>query len=631
MDDLIKILMELMQKGPRKKGGILDTAEGVDFLGRQLTKSERGDLTLIGSKLTDASRFIPFSIRNIGRDQRYLKINQYKNDLEKSFNKTIKFLQENPDIRLTAQQKDNLIYNLGVYRRVSSENTKLEKGIIDEGKTLEEVKKESLKTADVDELTFGQAMSKILDQLNDVKDKSKKMKELAEESIFTKTISQEQKDRLKRLYYGRAYTGNESRYRGLGSFYLPKLHEAGIIKLDDTIYKNLVKGAHHYGGADFFAPDPVRIWRKHFGNSVFEKLDNFDPDNEDIFQWLERNKIQPVQKDGPKNALEYLTPTEIQQQLADELDLFGKYKNPTDEASEGFIGMDNPEMRMERIGYHGKNINALEKALQTIDPDSFLDYARTKPKSPNLTPGGITKLPVAENFLDTMEKQYTEMVKNKKELMPSSDHPNYELLQQSLRDAEDALTAVKITRNKNLPADEQKEFFDKLRTKNIKRDSRVKLNIEDYLQDETAPSKAGEGKFTKAEVLIQRLRNTIKDSPNDQYVQETFPNFIKEIENNPKLADDPNVQKAFGITDLSETTNQKLVEYSDGTLDFYTKGGQGGMDSVQSLIDEFGISQEEALRIKQLEPEDQILEITKLRTFKNKPEKAQGGIVGLYI
>ena len=55
------------------------------------------------------------------------------------------------------------------------------------------------------------------------------------------------------------------------------------------------------------------------------------------------------------------------------------------------------------------------------------------------------------------------------------------------------------------------------------------------------------------------------------------------------------------------------------------------MDSVQSLIDEFGISQEEALRIKQLEPEDQILEITKLRTFKNKPEKAQGGIVGLYI
>ena len=85
------------------------------------------------------------------------------------------------------------------------------------------------------------------------------------------------------------------------------------------------------------------------------------------------------------------------------------------------------------------------------------------------------------------------------------------------------------------------------------------------------------------------------------------------------------------MTDLSETADQRLVEYSDGTLDFYTKGNQGGMESVQSLIDELGISQEEAIRIKQLEPEDQILELTRIRTLKNKPEKAQGGLIGLHI
>jgi len=630
MDDLIRAILELINRQPTPKGGIAATMEGAEFIGKRLTKKELGDLTLVGSRLTDASRFKPFSIENVGRDKRYQYMFDYEKDLLAQFNKTLEFIRNNPDIRLTQNQKDNIIYNVSVLRRVTKEKSKLEKGIISEGKKPDEVYAGQIDETPIEELSFGQALEKIFKQNEKLKKATKELKETT--NFFGKKITDEQKMRLKKLYDGPGYDRpNSSNYRGYGSWFLPKLHEKGIIKLDDTIYENLKKGAHHYGGADFFAPDPVRIWRKHFGNNVFEKLDNFDPDNEDIFQWLERNKIQPVQKDGPKNALEYLTPTEIQQQLADELDLFGKYKNPTDEASQGYIGMDNAEMRMERIGHHGKNINALEKALQALDPDSFLDYARTKPKSPNLTPGGITKLPVAENFLDTMEKQYTEMVKNKKELMPNSDHPNYELLQQSLRDAEDALTAIKITRNKNLPADEQKEFFDKLRTKNINRDSRVKLNIEDYLQDETAPSKAGEGKFTKAEVLIQRLRNTIKDSPNDQYVQETFPNFIKEIENNPKLADDPNVQKAFGITDLSETTNQKLVEYSDGTLDFYTKGGQGGMDSVQSLMDEFGISQEEALRIKQLEPEDQILEITKLRTFKNKPEKAQGGIVGLYI
>ena len=113
---------------------------------------------------------------------------------------------------------------------------------------------------------------------------------------------------------------------------------------------------------------------------MFEKLDNFDPDNEDIFQWLERNKVQPIQKDGPKNALEYLTPTEIQQQLSDDLKAFSAYKNPTDEASQNYYGIDDPKLRMDRIVYHGENISALEQALQTLDPDSFREYSRTKPK-----------------------------------------------------------------------------------------------------------------------------------------------------------------------------------------------------------------------------------------------------------
>ena len=53
------------------------------------------------------------------------------------------------------------------------------------------------------------------------------------------------------------------------------------------------------------------------------------------------------------------------------------------------------------------------------------------------------------------------------------------------------------------------------------------------------------GKFSKAQVLIARLKNTIKGSK-DKYVQETFPNFIKEIEANPKLAENENVWKALG-------------------------------------------------------------------------------------
>ena len=75
MDDLIKLLAELANRQPKPKGGgIVDTAEGVEFIGRKLTKQEAGDYAMINSKLTDASRFKPFDIRNVGRDKRYMYI-----------------------------------------------------------------------------------------------------------------------------------------------------------------------------------------------------------------------------------------------------------------------------------------------------------------------------------------------------------------------------------------------------------------------------------------------------------------------------------------------------------------------------------------------------------------------------
>ena len=375
MDDIIKLLQQLLASKPKPKGGIASSQEGIEFLGKALTKEQRGNLVVVNSRLTDASRFKPFSIGNIGRDKRYRYMFEYEQDLAGEFNKTINFLKDNPDIRLSQTQKDNIIYNLGVYRRVTAEKNKLEKGIISEGKKPEEVYASQIDDAATDELTFKGALEKMLKTNEKLKKALDDLKGPSKQQLDERAL------RLKRLYDGPGFDRpNSPIYRGYGSFFLSKLHDKGIIKLDDKIYENLVKGAHHYGGADFFAPDPVRIWRKHFGNDVFEKLDNFDPDNEDIFQWLERNNIQPVQKQGPKNALEYLTPTEVQQQLTDELELFKIYKNPKDEASQGYIGIDDPEMRLDRIVHHGENINALETALQALDPDSFREYARTKPK-----------------------------------------------------------------------------------------------------------------------------------------------------------------------------------------------------------------------------------------------------------
>ena len=396
MDELLKLIKELLAREPKPKGGgIMDTPAGIDFIGRKLTKEERGADIILSGKLTDASRCKPFSIQNIGRDERYRKINEYYGDIQKAFEKSINFLKQNPDIRITPELRDNVLYNLGVLRRVQDEKTKLEKGILSENKTLESIL--NPKKGEVVELKNQRPIAKdlftqILDEMfPEMKPTKPKINDEADDIFdvegFAKQLEEsgkrsEREARVKRLYEGPGYDRpNSANYRGYGSFFLPKLHEKGIINLDKKIYDNLVKGAHHYGNADFFAPDPIRIWRKHFGDDVFEKLDNFDPQNEDIFRWLERNNVQPILKQGPEDALEYQTTGEILENLNDDLDAFNRYRDPKSAGEDArFYFFDKPELRLERLGFHGENIQRREAALQRLDPDAFREYSRTKPK-----------------------------------------------------------------------------------------------------------------------------------------------------------------------------------------------------------------------------------------------------------
>ena len=396
MDELLKLIKELLAREPKPKGGvIMDTPAGIDFIGRKLTREERGADIILSGKLTDASRFKPFSIQNIGRDERYRKINEYYGDIQKAFEKSINFLKQNPDIRITPELRENVLYNLGVLRRVQDEKTKLEKGILSENKTLESIL--NPKKGEVVELKNQRPIAKdlftqILDEMfPEMKPTKPKINDEADDIFdvggFAKQLEEsgkrsEREARVKRLYEGPGYDSpNSANYRGYGSFFLPKLHEKGIINLDKKIYDNLVKGAHHYGNADFFAPDPIRIWRKHFGDDVFEKLDNFDPQNEDIFRWLERNNVQPILKQGPEDALEYQTTGEILENLNDDLDAFSRYRDPKSAGEDAqFYFFDKPELRLERLGFHGQNIQKREAALQRLDPDAFREYSRTKPK-----------------------------------------------------------------------------------------------------------------------------------------------------------------------------------------------------------------------------------------------------------
>ena len=137
-----------------------------------------------------------------------------------------------------------------------------------------------------------------------------------------------------------------------------------------------------------------------------------------------------------------------------------------------------------------------------------------------------------------------------------------------------------------------------------------------------------EGKFTKAEYLIQRLENTIKESPDDKYVKETFPNFIKELKDNPELAKNENVFKELG-GDLPE--GQQIVVYGDDTLDFFTtSSGPQNIQKLENFMAKHDLPKDQALRIMKMEPNDQVMELTKTKFLKQKrTDNSSGGLAAM--
>jgi hypothetical protein len=135
------------------------------------------------------------------------------------------------------------------------------------------------------------------------------------------------------------------------------------------------------------------------------------------------------------------------------------------------------------------------------------------------------------------------------------------------------------------------------------------------------------GGFTKAKVLIQMLKNTLKGSK-DPYVKKTFPNFIKEIQANPSLANNENVWRNF-TTGLPK--NQRLIVHSDDSVDFFrqTEFGPHNIERTLEFQKKHNLSREQANTILKMEPEDRVLEMKRLETIRNKTMQAEGGRVPL--
>ena len=105
-------------------------------------------------------------------------LREYGDDLAKKFEETIQFMKDNPDVRFSQVQKDNILYNLGVYRRVVAEKDKIAKGLTEQGKNVDDIFNNRVDNLPDEMLTMESGVRKIsietlmkmkekLDEIND--------------------------------------------------------------------------------------------------------------------------------------------------------------------------------------------------------------------------------------------------------------------------------------------------------------------------------------------------------------------------------------------------------------------------------------------------------------------------------
>jgi len=640
MDEIIRILMSMGKTKEEAlefvgkempKGGVDNVASNVL---KPITRKVAGDFPLIGSRITDPTQtgqYGKYNIQALDTMDRYPLIRQSIDDQKLNWQKTLEFIREG-NYTLSPLQKQNLNFNLGVLQRSKVVLKDIEKGLTSEGQNVEELYQEFVRN----KRFLGNEKTGLSGEGNAILEFIEKTRGKLED--FTKTTkNQEQilKDqkaandkRMKRLYEGRAYEGAVGTYRALGGYHLPKLHEAGIINLDPKIYEAIKAGRYHHGGAEFFAPDPNRVLQYHFGSKIFDDLDKVIDEAaltggdvplkgpNGMIDFLKKNDYLPFKVNGPANAIDYLKPDELLERIKEI------------EASSEIIKKGNspffktPDEIMGRVMQNANEKKLYLESFKRTHPEKYKLYEKRQSEEPFFALGDVGQGDVFSDLADiTTPKDKADLLQfPKKETKLSKDY-------------DDALFNQKATNELQKNLNKETKDLEKINeieelSKDLSKDSdvdKILLKSEELKKSK----KPGQGKFTKAEYLIQRLENTLKDPNADPYVRKTFPGFIDELKADPDLAKNENVFKELG-GDLPE--DQQIVVYDDDTLDFFTqKEGPGNIKTLDKLLEDNPfLSRDEGLNLLKMEPNDQVMELTKLKFLnKKKTDNAEGGIIKL--
>jgi len=397
-DELMKLINKYLRKN-EEKGGVL----------KLLTREQIGNHPAIGIRFRNPINETQYSLANKGmsRERQYYLFKNYEDDIMKDI---MKILQKIDDegIKLGREQLKNLEYNVGILKMLKANNIKSADVLRKDGKNPSKVMKTQEKENFVGDTGILGSLQSKMDELVKLADEMK-----PENIAKNEAIERAARDKMfKKKWHGRAYEGRSDQYRGL-SYQLTKLHEAGIIKLDDEIYDALKEGKYHWAGADMFAPDPPRIWRYHFGDKIFDKLDEGLESMDDVFvgptamvDWMKANKIKPIKVDGPKNALDYMDEVELMAHADEAQESIDIFKSGDDFYSNlDMSDADKATNRMNSIVQNAENKKKYLDALKKNYPKAYEKY--------NKEPKNISEAMEQESYkvLSPGDPGYDEMMK----------------------------------------------------------------------------------------------------------------------------------------------------------------------------------------------------------------------------
>ena len=172
--------------------------------------------------------------------------------------------------------------------------------------------------------------------------------------------------------------------------------------------------------------------------------------------------------------------------------LFQKDINP-----ESFLAIGTQKVLPDieaSIGYasgnklNGFQLEQLEKNLitmkESLNPTNVVEMGGMGIDSLRAKSGlgerQLTEAADSDGFIGKMKAQYENSVIDKTNKMPGTENENFELLQRSLRDSQDGVTAANMVKRQGGTPEEQQALFEKLRLTNLKEPSSVKL-VDDFV------------------------------------------------------------------------------------------------------------------------------------------------------